>query len=252
MPIDLNCDMGESFGSYHLGNDEAILSLVTSANVACGFHAGDPQVMQDSVSLAVKHHVAVGAHPGFPDLVGFGRRSLDATMSEIENDVLYQIGALYGFARAANAPLVHVKAHGALYNSAATNPEIAQAIARAVKRFDAKLILVGLANSTLVDVARDVGLKVAREGFCDRAYTPSGQLQSRRVIGAVITDPSQAAAQAVQLASKQSVTTTDGSIIPMLVDTLCIHGDTPNAIEIAREVRGALQKSGIEIAPPNR
>lgn len=249
MRIDLNCDMGESFGAYSLGNDEAILPFITSANIACGFHAGDPQVMQRAVSLAAKHDIAIGAHPSFPDLAGFGRRALDATMSEIENDVLYQIGALYAFARAAKVPLVHVKAHGALYNSAATNSEMAGAIARAAERFDSKLILVALANSAMVAAAKRVGLRVVCEGFCDRAYMPDGQLQSRRESGAVITNPRRAAEQALELTLKQSVTTISGSKIAMAVDTLCIHGDTPNAVEIARAVRGALEKNGVQVAP---
>lgn len=247
MNIDLNSDIGESFGAYRIGNDEDLMPLITSANIACGFHAGDPQVIERAVSLAIKHRVAIGAHPSFPDLVGFGRRTLDATPTEIENDVLYQLGAINAFTRAGGVPLAHVKAHGALYNLAATKPEIARAIARAVARFDRNLILVALANSAMVDAANELGLRVAREGFCDRAYRPDGQLQSRREPGSVLSDPRRAAEQAVQLATQQSVTTTDGTTIPMQVDTLCIHGDTPGAVDIARAVRDALEKNGVTL-----
>jgi UPF0271 protein len=248
MQIDLNCDMGESFGAYSLGNDAAILPFITSANIACGFHAGDPLVIERTIRLAKQHNVAIGAHPGFRDLVGFGRRALDASTDEIEADVLYQLGAMFAFTRAANVPLVHVKAHGALYNIAATDREIANAIARAVARFDKNLILVSQANSAMIDAAKESGLSVAGEGFCDRTYMPDGTLQSRREPGAVISDPKRAAEQAVMLATKQSVLTKSGSMIPMAVDTLCIHGDTPNAVEIARTVRAALEKNGVSVA----
>ncbi len=247
MRIDLNCDIGESFGAYTIGSDAAILPFVTSANIACGFHAGDPQVIERTIQLAKEHHVAVGAHPGFPDLVGFGRRALDATMTEIESDVLYQLGAISAFTRAANIRFAHVKAHGELYNIAAANREVARAIARAVARFDKSLILVGLANSAMVDAANEYGLRPAREGYCDRAYMPNGTLQSRRVSGSVISDPRRAAEQAVKITLKQSVTATDGTTIPMTVDTLCIHGDTPNAVDIARAVRDAFQKNGVTL-----
>ncbi len=248
MRIDLNCDMGESFGAYSIGNDAAILPFITSANIACGFHAGDPLVIERTIQLAKQHHVAIGAHPGFRDLVGFGRRALDASTDEIQADVLYQLGAISAFTRAENVPLAHVKAHGALNNIAATNREIASAIARAVVRFDKNLILVCLANSVMIDAAKESGLSVAREGFCDRSYMPDGTLQSRREPGSVIGDPNRAAEQAVMMATKQSVLTKGGSTIPVAVDTLCIHGDTPNAVEIARAVRAALEKNGVSVA----
>lgn len=241
--IDLNCDMGESFGVYSIGNDAALMPLITSANIACGFHAGDPRVMARAVCLALEHQVAIGAHPGFGDLVGFGRRHLDATPGEIESDVLYQIGALSAFAK-----LAHVKAHGALYNLAATNASIAQAIARAIARFDKNLVMVGLANSTtMADAAREYGLRFAREGFCDRAYNRDGTLRSRREPGALIHDPQRAAAQALQMVRDQTVTTPEGETIPLAVDTLCIHGDTPGAVEILRAVRATLENEGVEI-----
>ncbi len=240
--------MGESFGAYRIGNDDALMPLVTSANIACGFHAGDPQVMERTVRLALAHNVAIGAHPGFLDLQGFGRRNLDATPVEIENDVLYQIGALEAFARAAGAKLAHVKAHGALYNLAAVTPDIARAIVRAVARFDNNLVVVALAGSVMVDAARAAGLRVAREGFCDRAYNRDGTLRSRREAGAVIHDPARAAQQALQIARAKSVTTFEGETIPLEVDTLCIHGDNVAAGEIARAVRGALERNGVVVA----
>lgn len=245
--IDLNCDMGESFGVYTLGADETLMPLITSANLACGFHAGDPRVMQRTVQLAVQHHVAIGAHPGLRDLEGFGRRVIDVTPDEIEADVLYQIGALDAFARAAGKKLVHVKPHGALYNLAAVKPEIARAIARAVASFDSALIFVGLAGSSMIDAARELGLRVAREGFCDRAYTPDGKLMARREPGSLIDDPQQAAQQALQIAIEQTVTVSTGEKIAMSVDTLCIHGDSPNAPAIARAVRELLEQNDVSV-----
>jgi UPF0271 protein len=243
--------MGENFGAYVIGDDAALMPFITSANIACGFHAGDPQVMECTVRLALQHGVAIGAHPGFPDRVGFGRRALDATPAEIENDVLYQIGALAAFARAAGAALAHVKVHGALYNLAATRPETARAIARTIARFDANLVMVGLAGSAMIDAAREQGLRVAREGFADRAYNRDGTLRSRREPGALIDDPRRAAEQALQLVREQTVTTWDGETIPMVVDTLCIHGDTSLAVQIARAVREALEQNGVTVAAFN-
>jgi UPF0271 protein len=249
LQIDLNCDLGESFGAYTLGNDAATMPLITSANIACGFHAGDPQVIARTVRLAVQHGVALGAHPGFPDRVGFGRRALDATPDEIENDVLYQIGALSAFARAEGATLAHVKPHGALYNLAATRPPIANAIARAVARFDANLILVGQPSSAMMDAAREQGIRFAREGFADRAYNRDGTLRSRREPGALIDHPRRAAEQALQMVRAQTATTPEGETIPMSVDTLCVHGDSPGAAEILRAVRELLQKNDVHIIP---
>ncbi len=223
------------------------MPLITSANIACGFHASDPQVMARTVRLAVQHGVAIGAHPGFADLVGFGRRALDATPDEIENDVLYQIGALAAFARAEGTRLAHVKPHGALYNLAATRPPIANAIARAVVRFDAALILVGQPGSALERAARDHHLRFAREGFADRAYNRDGTLRSRREPGARIDDARRAAEQALQMARAQTVITPEGETIAMPVETLCVHGDSPSAVEILRAVRAALQQNGVEV-----
>ncbi|MBI5035297.1 MAG: 5-oxoprolinase subunit PxpA [Chloroflexi bacterium] len=248
MHIDLNCDMGESFGAWKLGADEAITPYITSANIACGFHAGDSRVMERTVRLALEHGVAIGAHPGFPDLVGFGRRTLDATPDEIESDVLYQIGALDAFVRSSGKHLTHVKAHGALYNLAAAKPEIANAIARAIKRFDSDLVMVGLAGSAMIDAAQAMGLRFAREGFCDRAYQADGKLVSRREKGSLLSDPQLAAKQALQIVLEQSVTTMSGEKISFVADTLCIHGDTPTASAIARAVREALQENGVTVA----
>ena len=252
MRIDLNCDLGESFGVYTLGNDAAIMPLITSANIACGFHAGDPQVIARTVRLAVQHGVALGAHPGFPDLVGFGRRALDATPDEIENDVLYQIGALAAFARAEGTALAHVKPHGALYNLAATRLSIARALARAVAHFDANLILAGQPGSAMMDAAREQGIHFAREGFADRAYNRDGTLRSRREPGALIDDPRRAAEQALQMVREQTVTMPEGDTIAMPVDTLCVHGDSPAAVAILSAVRQVLEQNGIEISALNK
>ena len=246
--IDLNCDMGESFGRYSLGSDAEIVRYVTSANIACGFHAGDPLVMSATVALAAAAGVSIGAHPGYPDLQGFGRRNMELSPAEVEALVLYQVGALAGFARAAGVELVHVKPHGALYNQAAKDRSLAKAIARGVARFSRKLILVGLAGSRLVDAAIDAGLPTASEGFADRAYNPDGSLRPRSLPGAVYADPAAAAAQAVSLA-QQGIPITAGSHQTCYapVDTLCIHGDTPGAPEFAHAVRAALAGAGIEV-----
>ncbi len=248
LQIDLNCDLGESFGAYTLGNDAAIMPRITSANIACGFHAGDPQVIARTIRLAIQHGVALGAHPGFPDRVGFGRRALDATPDEIENDVLYQIGALGAFARVEGTTLAHVKPHGALYNLAATRPPIANAIARAIARFDANLVLVGQPGSAMENAAREHHIRFAREGFADRAYNRDGTLRSRREPGALIDDPRRAAEQALQMVRAQTVTTPEGETIAMPVDTLCVHGDSPGAAEVLRAVRDVLERNGIHVA----
>ena len=247
--IDLNCDLGESFGSYRIGHDEALLGLITSANVACGYHAGDPLVMDRTVRLAVQHDVAIGAHPGFPDLVGFGRRPMHLSPAEIENDVLYQVGALAAFVRAAGHQLAHVKPHGALYNMAAADLELARAIARGVARAGPDLILVGLAGSALLAAAQEAGLRAASEGFADRAYNADGTLRSRQLPGAVLHDPEAAAVQALHIARDGYVVAHSGEQVPLHVDTLCIHGDTPEAVEIARAIRHKLEQLGIQVAP---
>lgn len=249
MRIDLNCDMGESFGRYTLGDDAAMLDLVTSANVACGLHAGDPTVMQATVALAAQKGVAVGAHPGYPDVQGFGRRAMALTPAEIEATVLYQIGALAGFVRAAGVPLVHVKPHGALYNVAACDRTVAEAIVRAVMTFDSDLIVVTLPDSALRDAAWAAGLRVACEGFVDRAYREDGSLVPRSEPGAVIHDPVLATARAIRMVTRGEVEAITGKIVPLHIDTLCVHGDTPGAVAIAAALRPALETEGVLIAP---
>jgi 5-oxoprolinase (ATP-hydrolysing) subunit A len=235
--IDINCDMGESFGAYRLGDDAALLPLVTSANIACGFHAGDPPVMEATVRLAVDAGARIGAHPGYPDLQGFGRRNMDFSPAEVEALVLYQVGALAGFVRAAGAELAHVKPHGALYNQAAADPALAEAVARAVRRFSRDLVLVGLAGSALVAAGRAAGLLTWAEAFPERAYNPDGTLRSRKLPGAVIHDPAEAATNAARLAREGILLS--GGALP--VDTLCIHGDSPNALAVAKAVRVVLK-----------
>jgi len=242
--IDLNCDMGESFGRYTVGNDESIMPFITSANIACGMHAGDPSVMRQTVRLAKQHGVAIGAHPSWPDLQGFGRREMSLTSDEVEAFVLYQIGALAAFAKAEDVELHHVKPHGALYNQAAKDRNLANAIAGAVKQFSVDLILVGLAGSGLVEAGVEAGLQVANEGFPDRNYNPDGTLMSRKLSGAIIEAPEEVAAQAVRLAQKGI----NFSGQHVRVDTLCLHGDNPHAVQNAEVVREALEKLGIEVA----
>jgi 5-oxoprolinase (ATP-hydrolysing) subunit A len=249
MRIDLNADVGESYGAWVMGSDDALLPLVTSANVACGAHAGDPLVMQRTVNLAVGHGVAVGAHPGYPDREGFGRRDLDMTSDELEASILAQLGALSAFTRAAGVALVHVKPHGALYNRAARDPRVAETVARAVKRFSPELVVVCLAGSAALEACRGAGLRTAAEAFADRAYEPDGSLRSRRLAGSVHTDPEAAAAQAVAIARDGRLLAADGSQLTLRADTLCIHGDTPDAPAIARAVRSALAAAGVAVTP---
>lgn len=249
MKMDLNSDIGESYGVYSIGNDDGLMPHITSANIACGFHGGDPMVMQRTVARAKAHGIGIGAHPGYPDLSGFGRRVLKMSESEIESMILYQIGALAAFTRAQGAQLRHVKPHGALYNFAAQDMPTAKAIARAVTRFDSKLILVGLANSLLIDAANEFGLRAAREGFIDRAYTSSGTLLPRTEAGAVVSSAARAVQVAIQLMREGNVRTIDGKLLELQVDTLCIHGDTPHAVDIARAVHEALRAEGIELVP---
>ncbi|MBA3269310.1 MAG: LamB/YcsF family protein [Acidobacteria bacterium] len=246
--IDLNSDLGESFGPWQMGHDEALMGSVTSANIACGFHAGDPSVMRRTIALAQAHGVAVGAHPGFPDLAGFGRREMQASPAEVEDLVLYQIAALVGVAAAQGVRVQHVKAHGALYNMAARDAALAGAVARAVAAFDSSLILFGLPNSELLREGDKAGLRVAAEVFADRTYERDGSLTSRRRPGSVIHDPSTVVARAVRMVQTGAVETTDGSTIALRADTLCLHGDTPGAADLARQIRTALETAGIAVA----
>jgi UPF0271 protein len=248
--IDLNCDMGESFGAWTMGQDEAVMPLVSSANVACGFHAGDPQVMRRSVALARRHGVAIGAHVALPDLQGFGRREMRVAPDEAYAFVLYQLGALAAFAKAQGAELAHVKPHGALYNMAAREPALAAAIARAVREFDPRLVLFGLSGSALIEAGRVAGLAVAREAFADRRYESNGQLTPRSEPGAVIDDPDDAAAQLLELVERGTVTSRHGDALRVEADTICVHGDRPDAAAFARALRARLDAAGVRVAAP--
>jgi UPF0271 protein len=247
MNIDLNCDMGESFGRYTLGTDAELMPYISSANIACGLHASDPLVMDQTAKMAREHGVGIGAHPGFPDLQGFGRRIMRLSPEEAEAFTLYQVGALAGFARAAGAQLVHVKPHGALYNQAAKERPLAEAVARGVARFSPSLILVGLAGSALIEAGLELGLSVAREAFADRAYEDDGSLRPRALPGAVHHDPVQAAEQAVRIARDGLVVAYSGLEVPVQAETLCVHGDTPTALTIAQAIRQALAGAGVEV-----
>jgi 5-oxoprolinase (ATP-hydrolysing) subunit A len=250
--IDLNCDLGESFGRWSLGHDAEVMESITSANVACGYHAGDPNVMRDTVRLARTKGVAVGAHPGFPDLVGFGRRNMTASPREVEDFVLYQIGALHAIAAVEGVKLHHVKAHGALYNMAIRDRPLADAIARAVAAFDRSLILFGLPATELLRAGEAAGLEVAPEGFADRAYEPDGSLTPRSRAGAVIHDPDEVVKRAVRMARDGVVTATNGQDIPMRVATICTHGDTPGSHELTRLLRAGLEREGIQVRAQGR
>lgn len=248
--IDLNCDLGESFGRYKLGLDEEVMKYITSANIACGFHAGDPSTMKKTVMLAKKYNVKVGAHPGLPDILGFGRRWIEVKPSEIEDYMLYQIGALEAFAKAAKIRLQHVKPHGALYNKATVDMEVAEAIARSIAQYNENLILVGLANSNLIKAGEKYGLKVAREAFADRTYNADGTLTPRKIRGAVIENPDKVLERAVIMITKGITYSIDGKKVEIgKIDTLCVHGDTPRAVEIAKRLFDELPKKGIKLKP---
>ncbi|GLQ91089.1 LamB/YcsF family protein [Dyella acidisoli] len=250
--IDINSDLGESFGAWRMGNDAALLAIVSSANIACGFHGGDPDIMRGTVALAVEHDVAIGAHVSLPDLQGFGRREMAVTPNETYALTLYQVGALHGFAQAAGARLHHVKPHGALYNMAARDAKLAAAIARAVHDFDPSLYLFGLANSALIDAGRAAGIPVVAEAFADRRYRSDGTLQSRREPDAVIQESDEAIAQAMAMVREGQVRAVDGSIVGLQADTLCVHGDGAHAVDFARQLRAALQAADIGIASPHQ
>jgi UPF0271 protein len=245
--IDLNCDMGESFGVYRMGNDEAILDFVNSANVACGFHAGDPSTIHKTVEAALAKGVAVGAHPGLPDLQGFGRRTMAVSSAEAYDIVIYQVGALAGFAQALGGRITHVKAHGALYNMAAKDQRFAAAIAQAVYAFDPKLVLFGLAGSAMIRAAEDAGLRSASEVFADRTYQNDGSLTPRSHANALIVDVESSIAQVKRMVMERIVRSVQGKDIPVRADTLCIHGDQPNALAFAKRIRKALEEAGVEV-----
>jgi UPF0271 protein len=250
--IDLNCDMGESFGAYKLGMDEKVIGFITSANIACGWHAGDPLVMDATVKMAVEHGVGVGAHPGYPDLLGFGRRNMDCTPDEIRKYLVYQVGALKAVCQANGTRLRHVKPHGALYLTAVENEDVARAIAEAIVSVDSELMYVALAGAKgqlMTRIGEKVGLKVVYEAFPDRAYTPQGTLVSRRLPEAVIKEPQEVSARALKMARDGEVVAVDGTTIALDVQTLCVHGDTPTAVDLVKRIRGTLEAEGVTLAP---
>jgi len=249
LTIDLNSDLGEGFGPFRVGADEALFPLISSANVACGFHGGDPLMMEATVRRAKEHGVAIGAHPGFPDRAGFGRRALAATPDEIRTDVIYQLGALAAFCRVANVELRHVKAHGALYNLAVGDIAVATAIAEAVRQFDATLHFFAIPGSRLHAAGDAAGLTVIREAFADRAYLVDGSLVPRSRPGAVIHDVDLVAARMVRLVTEGLVETIDGEDLAMEADTICIHSDTPGAADLARAIVARFRNARIEIRP---
>jgi 5-oxoprolinase (ATP-hydrolysing) subunit A len=248
--IDLNADLGESFGIYVIGDDEALMPAITSANIAAGFHGGDPSILRQTIRLAVQHGVAVGAHPSFPDLAGFGRREMQLPDREVEDAVLYQIASVAGVAQAEGASMRHVKPHGALYNMAARDEALAAAVVRAIVAFNPALTLFAPPDSALAKAGAAAGLRVAREGFADRAYDGSGRLVSRSVPGAVFDDDDAVASQAVQIAVRGEVVSLEGSRVPMRADTICVHGDAPGAARRAARVRSALEAAGVVVAAP--
>lgn len=246
--IDLNCDMGEGFGAWEMGEDAALLDYASSANIACGFHAGDPGTMHRTVKLAIEKGVAVGAHPSLPDLQGFGRRRMHVSAQEVYDMVLYQIGAMDGFAIACGGRLAHVKAHGALYNMAARDLSLAQAIAEAVRDFNDSLILFGLSGSELIRAGEIAGLKTASEVFADRSYEADGSLTPRTQAGAAIGDADAAIARVRRMIGEGKVQSREGGDVAVRAETLCIHGDEPGAVEFARRIRAALEADGIRLA----
>jgi 5-oxoprolinase (ATP-hydrolysing) subunit A len=247
MRIDINSDLGESFGAYRIGNDAGLMKSITSANVAAGFHAGDPSVLRDTIRMAKANRVAVGAHPGFPDLVGFGRRELNVTPTEAEDFVLYQLAAVAGVAAAEGVKIQHVKPHGALFNMAVRNAELSDAIARGVAAFDRSLILFGLPGSEILRAGRAAGLRVAVEVFADRAYEPDGSLMSRRKPGAVIHDVTEVVARAVRMVKERTIVAADGSVLEVDADTICVHGDTPGSDALAAKIRTGFEAAGITV-----
>ena len=247
--IDLNCDLGESFGNYKIGLDDEVIRHISSANVACGFHASDPLVMQKTVALAKENGVCIGAHPGFPDLVGFGRRNMSVSPSEAKALVQYQIGALDAFCKAAGVKLCHVKPHGALYNMAGKDEILAQAVCEGIFEYDSNLILLGLSGSKMIEAGKKIGLRTASEVFADRAYEADGSLVARSKPGAVITDENLAVSRVVEMVKNGRVTSITGNEIEIKADSICLHGDGVKAVEFAKRINEELLKSGVEIVP---
>lgn len=246
--VDLNSDLGESFGNYTIGMDEEILKFVSSANVACGWHAGDPMVMEKTVALAKEFGTAVGAHPGFPDLMGFGRRNMAVTPEEAKTYVKYQLGALQAFAKAHGVKIQHVKPHGALYNMAAVDEKLAKAMCEAVYEVDKDIIFMGLAGSKMITAAEETGLKAASEVFADRAYNDDGTLVSRKLLGAVIKDKDLAIQRVVRMVKEGKVESINGKDIDIKADSICVHGDNPKALEFVKNIRETLEKEGVTIS----
>ncbi|HBF29856.1 5-oxoprolinase subunit PxpA [Rhizobium sp.] len=247
--IDLNSDLGESFGAWSMGDDSAMLSIVSSANIACGFHAGDPSGIFKTVKAAAENNVSIGAHVSYPDRVGFGRRDMDVTYDELVADVIYQIGALKGIATAAGTSVRYVKPHGALYNRIANDAKQGQAVIDAIKAIDSSLVLMGLANAPILALAQKSGLATVAEAFADRAYTPQGQLVSRREAGAVLHDADEIARRMVQLATQGTLQAIDGSVIKIEAQSICVHGDSPGAVAIAREIAARFKATDIAVEP---
>ena len=247
--IDLNCDLGESYGAYHLGMDEEIIPLISSANVACGLHAGDFNTMEKTAKLCAENGISMGAHPGFPDLQGFGRRNMNLSPAEVRNLITYQVGALEAFCRSAGVRLRHVKPHGALYNMAAKNAELAKAICQGIYAFDPSLILLGLSGSEMLNQAKEIGLPYAAEVFADRAYEDDGTLVARSKPGAMITDEDEAVARVIRMILEHKVTSISGKEIEICPDSVCVHGDSPKALLFVRKIRTALEAEGIAIRP---
>lgn len=247
--IDLNSDLGESFGHYHIGNDQAVIPLITSCNVACGWHAGDASIMRKTVAIARDCGISVGAHPGYPDLQGFGRRQMSISPEEGYDAIVYQVGALMAVCRTQGVQLKHVKPHGAFYNRCAVDRELSDAVVAAVNDLDPALIVVGLAGSRLVDAARDAGMRVAQEYFVDRNYTDDGELVNRREPDALITDEAVAIERAIKAITEGEVISRTGKVIEITADTICIHGDGEKALRFARDIREAFGQAGIDIRP---
>lgn len=248
--IDLNCDMGEAFGNYSMPDDEILMDYITSANIACGYHAGDPEVMQRTVNMAIKKGVAIGAHPGLPDLQGFGRREIKITANEAYQITLYQIGALHAFVKAAGGKLHHVKAHGALYNMAAKDTALARAIVQAVHDFDPALILYGLAGSEMIKAAQQSGLTTASEVFADRTYQDDGSLTPRSQKNAIITNEQQSVKQVLMMVKEQKVISVNNKTVALKADTLCLHGDGAHAVDFAKLINQKLKQEGITLKAP--
>lgn len=246
--IDLNSDLGESYGAWKMGDDAAMLDIVSSANIACGFHAGDPLGLYKTVQAAAERGVTIGAHVSYPDRVGFGRRDMDVTVAELTADVIYQIGALQGIAAACGTKVSYVKPHGALYNRIAHDPKQGQAVIDAIKAINPDLVLMGLANAPILDLARKSGLTVVAEAFADRAYTPDGQLVSRREAGSVLHDAALIAERMVQLARTGTLQAADGSVIHINAQSICVHGDSPDAVTIAKTIATRFQAEGIAVS----